>query len=50
MLFLWRHLYVSGDVAAPPGSDYAWVTKSELLERVSDELRPMSAIACGPFD
>lgn len=47
-LFLWRHLYVSGDVAA--GSEYAWVTKAELAELVGEELGALSAIACGPFE
>ena len=48
-LFLWRHLYVSGEVTVPPGNDYAWVTKAELAKLVSKELGDLSAIACGPF-
>jgi len=49
-LFLWRHLYVSGDVRVPPGGDFAWVTKTELAELVSEELSALSATTCGPFD
>ena len=47
-LFLWRHLYVSGEVRVPDGADYAWLTKEELAERIDDELAPMAHL-CGPF-
>ena len=48
-LFLWRHLYVSGNVNVPPGCDYAWVTKDELNDYVSAELASLASEACGPF-
>jgi hypothetical protein len=48
-LFLWRHLYVSGDVRVGEGEDYAWVTKDELVEYVDDDLAQIAPIVCGPF-
>ena len=48
-LFLWRHLYVSGDVSVPEGLDYAWLTRDELVELVDEDLGELSAVACGPF-
>jgi hypothetical protein len=49
-LFLWRYLHVSGDVDAPEGVDYAWVTKDELAERVSVEgFGELATVVCGPY-
>ena len=49
-LFIWRCLYVGGQVDAPGSSDYAWVTRDELLERVDAPLKELAATACGPFE
>ena len=48
-LFLWRHLYVSGEVEVREGDAHAWLTKDELAHRLGDDLGPITATACGPF-
>ena len=48
--FLWRCLYVSGQVAAPAGGDFAWVTRDELVERVDAPLGELSAMVAGPYE
>ena len=47
-LFLWRFLYVSGDVVSP-GDDYAWVTQQELAERVDDNMSQLTNVVTGPY-
>ena len=49
-LFLWRFLYVSGQVDAATGLEYAWLTKDELRERVDSELGGIAQLCCGPYD
>ena len=49
-LFVWRFLYVSGQVDAADGLEYAWLTKEELTERVDGELGELARLVCGPFD
>ena len=49
-LFLWRCLYIDGQVDAPDGGDYAWVTRSELLDRVDAPLQELAGVACGPYE
>ena len=48
--FLWRCLYASGQVAAPAGGDFAWVTRDELVERVDAPLGELSAMVAGPYE
>lgn len=47
-LFLWRFLYVAGEVDAADGLQHAWLTKEELTQRVDAELCEFSAHVCGP--
>ena len=48
-LFLWRHMYVSGEVEVRDGDAHAWLTKEELAERLGAQIGPLTATACGPF-
>ena len=49
-LFLWRFLYVSGQVDPEwSGLQHAWLTKDELAERVDADLGELTKLACGPF-
>ena len=48
-LFLWRYLYVSGEVQASGTGDYAWLTKDEIAERLGGEVGELMKLACGPF-
>jgi hypothetical protein len=48
-LFLWRHLYVAGDVDAEAQREYVWVTKDELSDYLEPELLSFATVACGPF-
>ena len=48
-LFLWRFLYVSGDVDAADGLEHAWFTRDELTEKVDAQLGELAKLACGPY-
>ena len=48
-VFYWKLLYVDGEVDAPGGVDFAWLTKEELAEKMDEKTGALAAEMLGPF-
>lgn len=47
-VFYWRMLHVAGGVETAEGTEHAWLTKEEILQRLDPEMQVLAEFLCGP--